>query len=84
MATAFSPWRLRPDWYVEYKYGVNAFADQEQLVDDMVDGAHVRPSRTFRYANRQMAAGSTANDVFGHALRVTTMVAARIQLTQWR
>ena len=47
---------------MEYKYGVNAFADQEQLVDDMVDGR--APITDFSgYANRQTAAGSTANDV---------------------
>ena len=51
---------------VEYKYGVNAFADQEQLVDDMVDGGTCAPITDFSgFANRQMAAGSTANDVFG-------------------
>ena len=51
---------------VEYKYGVNAFADQEQLVDDMVDGASCAPVTDFAgYANRQTEAGSTANDVFG-------------------
>ena len=51
---------------VEYKYGVNAFADQEQLVDDMVDGASCAPVTDFAgYANRQTEAGSTTNDVFG-------------------
>ena len=51
---------------VEYKYGVNAFADQEQLVDDMVDGASCAPVTDFAgYANRQTESGSTTNDVFG-------------------
>lgn len=51
---------------VEYKYGVNAFADQEQLVDDMVDGASCAPITDFAgYANRETTAGSATNDVFG-------------------
>ena len=51
---------------VEYKYGINAFADQEQLVDDMVDGASCAPITDFAgYANRETTAGSTTNDVFG-------------------
>lgn len=51
---------------VEYKYGINGFADQEQLVDDMVDGGACAPVTDFAgYANRQAEAGSTTNDVFG-------------------
>ena len=51
---------------VEYKYGINAFQDQEQLVDDMVDGASCAPITDFAgYANRETTAGSTTNDVFG-------------------
>ena len=51
---------------VEYKYGINGFEDQEQLVDDMVDGGTCAPiTDFFGYANRQISAGSTANDVFG-------------------
>ena len=51
---------------VEYKYGINAFEDQEQLVDDMVDGASCAPITDFAgYANRETTAGSTTNDVFG-------------------
>ena len=51
---------------VEYKYGIDGFADQEQLVDDMVAGADCAPVTDFSgYANRQIPAGETANDVFG-------------------
>ena len=51
---------------VEYKYGIDGFADQEQLVDDMVAGADCAPITDFAgYANRRVPAGETANDVFG-------------------
>ena len=51
---------------VEYKYGINGFADQEQLVDDMANGATCAPVTDFAgYANRLATAGSTTNDVFG-------------------
>lgn len=51
---------------VEYKYAVNGFADQEQLVDDMVDGADCGPVTDFAvYANRQIEAGTSSMDVFG-------------------
>ena len=51
---------------VEYKYGINGFDDQEQLVDDMVDGGTCAPITDFSgYANRQTTAGSTTDDVFG-------------------
>jgi hypothetical protein len=51
---------------VEYKYGIDGFSDQEQLVDDMANGADCAPVTDFAgYANRQVAAGSTTNDTFG-------------------
>ena len=51
---------------VEYKYGIDAFTDQEQLVDDMANGADCAPVTDYAgYANRQVEAGATANDVFG-------------------
>jgi hypothetical protein len=51
---------------VEYKYGIDGFSDQEQLVDDMANGADCAPVTDFvGYANRQVAAGSTTNDTFG-------------------
>ena len=38
---------------VEYKYGINGFADQEDLVNDMVNGATCAPITDFtQYANR--------------------------------
>ena len=54
------------DATIEYKYGINAFADQENLVNDMVDGATCAPVTDFStYANRQTEAGSTTNDYYG-------------------
>ena len=51
---------------VEYKYGINGFSDQENLVNDMVDGASCAPVTDFNgYANRQAPAGSIANDYYG-------------------
>ena len=51
---------------VEYKYGINGFADQENLVNDMVDGATCAPVTDFSgYANRQIEANGTANDSYG-------------------
>ena len=51
---------------VEYKYAINGFADQENLVNDMVDGASCAPVTDYAgYANRQIEANSTANDSYG-------------------
>ncbi|MGB2229217.1 MAG: hypothetical protein ACPHZB_06805, partial [Flavobacteriales bacterium] len=51
---------------VEYKYAINAFEDQENLINDMVDGATCAPVTDFNgYANRQIDAGQTANDYYG-------------------
>ena len=51
---------------VEYKYGIDAFTDQEQLVDDMANGADCAPVTDYSgYANRQIEAGATSSDVFG-------------------
>ena len=51
---------------VEYKYAINGFADQENLVNDMVDGASCAPITDFSgYANRTTEAGSTTNDYYG-------------------
>ena len=51
---------------IEYKYGIDGFTDQEQLVDDMANGADCAPVTDYAgYANRQVAAGSTTNDTFG-------------------
>ena len=51
---------------VEYKYGINGFSDQENLVNDMVDGASCAPVTDFNaYANRLAPAGGIANDYYG-------------------
>ncbi|MGB1481656.1 MAG: hypothetical protein ACPG66_09835 [Flavobacteriales bacterium] len=51
---------------VEYKYGIDGFSDQENLIDDMVDGASCAPVTDYAgYANRLVDAGSTTNDIFG-------------------
>ena len=51
---------------VEYKYAINGFEEQENLVNDMVDGANCAPITDFNgYANRTTEAGSTTNDYYG-------------------
>jgi hypothetical protein len=51
---------------VEYKYMTDYWAGQEDLVDDMVDGATCAPVTDFStYANRLVAAGSTTADTYG-------------------
>ena len=51
---------------MEYKYAINGFADQENLVNDMVDGASCAPITDFSgYANRTVVAGSETNDYYG-------------------
>ncbi|MDC3397103.1 hypothetical protein OAW57_00245 [Flavobacteriales bacterium] len=51
---------------IEYKYAVNGFADQENLIDDMQNGADCAPITDYAgYANRLVAAGSSTNDIFG-------------------
>ena len=51
---------------VEYKYAINGFDDQENLINDMVDGATCAPVTDFAgYANRTIDANSTTNDAYG-------------------
>ncbi|MDG1673819.1 MAG: hypothetical protein P8H88_00075, partial [Flavobacteriales bacterium] len=51
---------------VEYKYAIDGFADQENLIDDMANGGSCAPITDYAgYANRQVAAGSTTNDTYG-------------------
>ena len=51
---------------IEYKYAINGFDDQENLINDMVDGATCAPVTDFSaYANRTIDAMSTANDFYG-------------------
>ncbi len=51
---------------VEYKYMVDYWASQEDLVDDMIDGATCAPITDFNeYANRLTPAGVTTADTYG-------------------
>jgi hypothetical protein len=51
---------------VEYKYAIDGFADQENLIDDMANGGTCAPITDYAgYANRQVAAGSTTTDTYG-------------------
>jgi len=51
---------------VEYKYAIDGFADQEQLIDDMQNGADCAPVTDYGgYANRLVVAGSATNDTYG-------------------
>ncbi len=57
-----------PAGLFEYKYAHDGFVGQEQLVDDMVDGADCAPITDFAgFANRQVLVGPGAvtNDVYG-------------------
>ena len=74
---------------VEYKYGIDGFVDQEQLVDDMANGASCAPVTDFAgFANRQVEAGATANDTFGSCTACADQVAPanvtfRIDMNQY-
>ena len=51
---------------VEYKYMVDNWASQENLVDDMQNGGSCAPvTDYFNYANRQSPTGQVKNDVYG-------------------
>ena len=51
---------------IEYKYGIDGFAGQENLIDDMQNGASCAPVTDYSgYANRLTASGSTTNDTYG-------------------
>jgi hypothetical protein len=55
-----------PAGNIEYKYAINGFADQENLIDDMQNGASCAPVTDYNgYANRLAASGSTTNDTYG-------------------
>ena len=57
---------------IEYKYMVDYWANQEDLVDDMVAGASCAPITDYSgYANRQVAAGSTTADTYGSCSECT-------------
>jgi hypothetical protein len=51
---------------IEYKYAINGFENQENLVNDMVDGASCAPITDYNgYANRQTTQGTINNDFYG-------------------
>ena len=51
---------------VEYKYAIDGFADQENLIDDMQNGGTCAPITDYGgYANRLLAAGTSSDDTFG-------------------
>ena len=51
---------------VEYKYAIDGFADQEDLVNDMNNGASCAPiTDNIIYANRLTDQGSTTEDYYG-------------------
>ena len=51
---------------VEYKYAINGFADQENLINDMVDGGTCAPITDYNgYANRTAEAGTATSDYYG-------------------
>ncbi|MEN9948124.1 MAG: hypothetical protein RL106_947 [Bacteroidota bacterium] len=55
-----------PAGNVEYKYMVNGFASQENLIDDMQNGGTCAVVTDYwSYANRQTTAGSTNDNTYG-------------------
>ena len=55
-----------PATLTEYKYMVDNWASQENLIDDMQNGGTCAPvTDYFSYANRTTTGGSTTNDVYG-------------------
>ena len=67
---------------VEYKYMVDNWASQENLIDDAQSGgacAAVTDAAT--YANRLTAAGSTTNDTYGSCLTCDEQAAAALGCT---
>ena len=60
---------------IEYKYMVDYWAGQEDLIDDMVAGGTCAPITDYaNYANRQVAAGTTTNDTYGSCNECGTAV----------
>ena len=55
-----------PAGNVEYKYMVDNWASQENLIDDMQNGGTCAPVTDYtNYANRQSPTGQVKNDVYG-------------------
>ncbi|MBM3428586.1 MAG: hypothetical protein FJX95_07375, partial [Bacteroidetes bacterium] len=64
-----------PAGNVEYKYMINNFASQENLIDDMQNGATCAPVTDYwSYANRQTTAGSTVNNTYGSCAACNAVV----------
>jgi 1,4-alpha-glucan branching enzyme len=62
-----------PAGNVEYKYMVDNWASQENLVDDMQNGGTCAPVTDYaNYANRLIAAGANQNDVYGRCSACVT------------
>ncbi|MDA0912457.1 MAG: hypothetical protein O2818_05040 [Bacteroidetes bacterium] len=54
---------------IEYKYMVDYWAHQEDLIDDMLDGATCAPVTDYgSYANRLADSGTTTSDAYGTCL----------------
>ena len=50
---------MKQSLVIEYKYAINGFANQENLVNDMFDGASCAPITDYNgYANRQTTQGN--------------------------
>ncbi len=71
---------------MEYKYMVDNWASQENLIDDMQAGATCAPVTDYaNYANRQIVVGTTANDVYGRCSAcpsATYAVTFKVDLSQ--
>jgi 1,4-alpha-glucan branching enzyme len=62
-----------PAGNVEYKYMVDNWASQENLIDDMQNGATCAPVTDYaNYANRLAPAGANQNDVYGRCSACVT------------
>ena len=64
-----------PAGSIEYKYMIDNWASQENLIDDMQNGASCAPVTDYTtYANRQGAIGSTFNDTYGQCAACGTPI----------
>ena len=69
---------------VEYKYEVDNWIHQEDLVDDMNAGADCAPVTDFaNYANRLVSAGSTTNDTYGSCSECTDEILGCTDPNAW-
>ncbi|MEC8336242.1 MAG: T9SS type A sorting domain-containing protein [Bacteroidota bacterium] len=74
---------------IEYKYAINGFEGQENLVNDMLNGASCAPITDFNaYANRTIEEGSVATDTYGTCDGICndeapTMVTFRVDMSEY-